>query len=201
MNFKKLMLFSLCYLCLFGCAKPSSHSELDPISLLNARGRPPSSMSINAFVAKGKVSFSDGQQGGHASLEWRQTNNHYFILLMGPLGIGSLQIVGGPSSVSLTTAQGESLQAKTPEKLVKQALGWTMPISPLQHWLRGLPAPGTRPHQKQLDTKNRLQFLSQDGWTISYQAYTSMGGIAVPQKMLLQNGPLRLKFIFNEWHP
>jgi outer membrane lipoprotein LolB len=200
MNLKNLTLLTVYCLSLFGCAKPSSPPRPLSTPLLTLKAQQQQLTKMSHFVAKGKVSFSDGNKGGHASIEWSQSHHRYRVMLMGPLGIGSLQIIGEPSLVSLTTAKGDTFQAKTPEGLVKQSLGWAIPISPLQYWLRGLPAPGLRPTSQQLDSQNRLHLLQQHGWTIQYQAYTTTSGLAVPRKMVLKSGQLQLKFIFNEWH-
>jgi len=202
----RLIHFTLCLIYLFGlsgCLRsqtfiPNNSGVFSDIQKRNARSLT-HPQTFNRFIARGKVSFSDGTQGGHATLEWRQSHHHYLIVLTGPLGIGALQILGNPREVSLTTSKGQHFQASTPEVLIKQHLGWNIPVSPLQYWLQGLPAPGRPPSAIELDAQNQFSVLRQQGWTIHYERYTHQGGIRFPQKLLLTHGSLRLKFIFKNW--
>ncbi|HXH54593.1 MAG TPA: lipoprotein insertase outer membrane protein LolB [Gammaproteobacteria bacterium] len=154
---------------------------------------------LKDFEVIGKIGFSDGKQGGNASVVWEQHPQSYQIRLYGPLGSQAIQIKGEPNRVSLTKTDGKIITANTPEALVHQELGWVIPVSGLRYWLRGLPAPGTAPKKMLLDGSNRLWQIDQQGWKIQYQAYKSIEGRDVPYKLLLTNGSIRLKFIFDRW--
>lgn len=154
---------------------------------------------LNDFETIGKIGFSDGKKGGNATIQWEQEGENYHIRLFGPLGSGSIQIVGEPKQVYLISEDGQIVHAKNPESLVEKELGWTIPVSGLRYWLRGLPAPGTPPQQIQLDDMQRIWQIKQHDWTITYQSYQETQGVPVPHKLMLQNGPIRLKFIFRRW--
>jgi outer membrane lipoprotein LolB len=156
--------------------------------------------SLQNFEAVGKIGFSDGTQGGNASIIWKQDRDNYQIRLYGPLGTGAVQIKGQGGHISLTRHDGKIITANTPEALVESELGWVIPVSGLRYWLKGLPAPGTAPTETLFDVSHgRLWQIKQHGWTIQYQAYKSLDGVDVPYKLLLQNGDIRLKFIFDRW--
>lgn len=194
-----LFLFLLHTCFLQGCSSlrnPSPPSETTKTSEMTQKNL----TRLNNFEATGKVGFSDGKRGGHATVRWTQTGNDYQIRLYGPLGSGSLEIAGVAKSVYLIQSTGERVHAKTPEALVSRELGWTIPVSGLRYWLRGLPAPGTPPKQMVYDpTHTELQRLEQQGWTVEYQAYQDVNGLRLPYKLLLKNGSIHLKFIFKEW--
>lgn len=154
---------------------------------------------LQSFRAFGKVAFHDGKRGGTASLEWQQSLQQYSILLMGALGIGSLQVSGTPGHVTMVTSDGQTTEASTPEALIRQKLGWLIPVSPMQYWLKGLGAPGEAPIREEFDAANRLAVLEQQGWKISYVTYMNIAGIEVPEKLMLENGPIKLRFIFRKW--
>lgn len=153
---------------------------------------------LKNFEAQGKVGYSDGQRGGNANIRWQQTGSDYRIHLYGPLGSGSIQIAGVSGSVSLIRSNGQTLTAKSPEALVRTELGWSIPVSGLRYWLRGMPAPGTPPKMV-YDSKKELQTLVQHGWTVHYQSYQDINGLRLPYKLMLENGAFRLKFIFQKW--
>jgi outer membrane lipoprotein LolB len=166
---------------------------------INSKVRNQNLANLKDFEVTGKMGFSDGKQGGNARVVWEQHPQSYQIRLYGPLGSQAIQIKGEPNGVSLTKTDGKIITANTPEALVHQELGWVIPVSGLRYWLRGLPAPGAAPQKMLLDDSNRLWQIDQQGWSIQYQAYKSIEGRDVPYKLLLTNGSLRLKFIFDRW--
>jgi outer membrane lipoprotein LolB len=192
-----ITVFCLAFL-LNGCATviqapPNLHTST------NAKVRNQNLANLQDFEAIGKIGFSDGQQGGNASIVWEQHPQSYRVRLYGPLGSGAVQIKGDSNDVSLTKTDGKIITANTPEALVSKELGWVIPVSGLRYWLRGLPAPGTAPKKMLLDDSNRLWQMNQQDWNIQYQAYKSIDGRDVPYKLLLTNGSIRLKFIFDRW--
>lgn len=183
---------------LTGCATVI-HAPDDLHMTTNPEVRNQNLANLQDFEAVGKVGFSDGKQGGNANIVWEQHPQSYQIRLYGPLGSNTVQIKGESNRVSLTRTDGKIITASTPEALVRQELGWVIPVSGLRYWLRGLPAPGAAPKEMLLDNSNRLWQIDQQGWNIEYQAYKSIDGRDVPYKLLLTNGSIRLKFIFDRW--
>ncbi len=195
-----MKLLTICVACLLfsGCAtiiEPPQHLQ----TTTNKKVRNQNLSNLQDFEAKGKIGFTDGKQGGHARLIWQQHPQSYQIRLYGPLGSGAVQIEGKGNQVWLTKTDGKVIIASTPEALVRQELGWIIPVSGLRYWLRGLAAPGAAPDKILLDDSNRFWQIDQQGWNIQYQAYKSVDGHDVPYKLLLKNGAIRLKFVFDRW--
>ncbi len=190
-----------CAICLVAGCSTTIHPPKHLTTIQNLKVRKQSLSSFQNFEAFGKMGFSDGKKGGNATLEWVQHASNFQIHLYGPLGSGSIQIMGQPGHVTLLQSNGKSTIANNPEALVRSELGLVIPVSGLQYWLRGIPAPGTPPKQIQIDNQQRIWEIKQQGWTISYQAYQSIDGVEFPLKLALNNGPIRLKFIFQRWHP
>ena len=82
-----------------------------------------------------------------AGLFWLQRQDYYDIRLSGPLGRGAARLTGRPGQVSLEVANQGRYEASSPEELLGEQLGWSLPVSHLVWWVRGLPAP---------DSKSRL---------------------------------------------
>lgn len=160
------------------------------------------------FSVFGKVAFKHGNKGGNASLDWQQEGESYIVYMYGPLGSESITLYGRPHHLKLLHSDGRQASANTPEALLYRELGYEIPVSGLQYWLRGIPAPGT--FRKAVDAQGRLQRLEQNGWVIDYLAYMtyhSRSGkpISLPKKIELRhlNSPdgeeTRLKFFFQKW--
>ena len=65
--------------------------------------------------------------------------------LFSPFGQTIATARSDPNGAVIRTAEGQVLQASTPDELVERALGWRLPVSALPGWLSGrnLPAEGS----------------------------------------------------------
>lgn len=141
---------------------------------------------------QGRLALNDGQSSHSASLDWQQQGDRYQLQLFGPLGQGSARLDGEPFLVSLTTSDGQLLQAASPEQLIQQGLGWNLPLSNLVYWVRGLPAPG------RFDRLSDQQ-IQQQGWQVEWRRYTETAGHRLPSLLVATQGPVQLRLAINTW--
>ena len=150
----------------------------------------------------GKISIRTPEDSNSANLNWTQHDDHYRIYMAGPLGQGAVNIQGSEQQgITLDISGEERYQAASPEQLLQHRLGWSIPVSQMPYWVRGLPAPSST-HQIQLDTFNRISQLQQSGWSIRYLGYQP--GHAeqpqLPRKIELKRGDqLRLLLVLKQW--
>ena len=90
----------------------------------------------------------DGVVGGrfkkkpfNANLEWVQLGDHFELTLSGPLSIGQTVVKGQPGQVTLTDYHGKVYRAHHLNDLLKNKIGWKVPVTQLQSWLKGVPVP------------------------------------------------------------
>jgi outer membrane lipoprotein LolB len=150
---------------------------------------------LNALIA---IRANAGRQAGSANMKWKQSKQTFDILLFGPLGADAVKLAGKPGHISLQTADGKTFNAATPEALLLQQSGWNLPVSNLFYWIRGLPVPKIS-SKKSFDTDHRLSQLSQQGWTIQYLRYKTIGKIDVPDKIFLANAQVSVKIVIKNW--
>jgi outer membrane lipoprotein LolB len=99
---------------------------------------------------------------------WAQDSQRQFSLeLYGPLGLGATSLIEQDGVVTLETSQGKKYTASSPELLLQNNLGWSMPVQGMTYWLLGLPVPEL-PFQAQYDQGHRIVSLAQSGWMIQY---------------------------------
>ena len=113
-----------------------------------------------------------------------------------------LQLVGNDKQVTLWESSTNSVSAPTPEALLQERLGWTLPISNLVYWIRGVPAPAsaaTQVNSLQLDTYNHLLHLQQQGWDIQYVSFQIVNNIDLPRIIYLQTQGLKIKIVIKKW--
>jgi outer membrane lipoprotein LolB len=147
---------------------------------------------------RGRVSLTQGEQGWHASLNWREVSGHYRLNLAGPLGQATIQLDGDRDGVRLRTANGEELTARDADALVESATGWQFPVTGIRYWVRGVPAPAD-PAQAFTDDNGRLARLLQSGWDIRYNRFQNVDGRDWPTRMHLAAGDISVRLVIDEW--
>lgn len=147
---------------------------------------------------RGRVSLTQGEQGWHASLNWREASGHYRLNLAGPLGQSAMQLDGDGDGVRLRTANGEELTARDADALVESAIGWQFPVTGIRYWVRGVPAPAA-PAQAFTDENGRLARLLQSGWDIRYNRFQHVDGRDWPTRMHLAAGDISVRLVIDEW--
>ncbi len=155
--------------------------------------------SLNHWQAEGRLAASNGGKGGNASFVWLQKGESYQVKLFGPWGAGSVHITGHPQFVELREANGKTTRAQSPEQLLKKVSGMQIPVTGLSYWLRGLPSPKSQSSAEQFNDQGYLKHLVQQGWNIHYENYQTQNSPALPSKLNLQNGKVKLKMIVTNW--
>jgi len=182
----KHLLPLLCLLALAGCVTVPPAPPL------------PAGTSSDNWILAGRIAVRAGDQGWHAGLLWHERADRYDLRLEGPLGQGAAELTGRPGRVTLRTADGKRYQAASPEQLLVRVMGVRMPVSGLRYWVRGRPAPGPVTGE-QRDKAGHLTVLVQDGWVIHYEGYSRVRGRALPARMRLANGDVRVRLIVDRW--
>jgi outer membrane lipoprotein LolB len=147
---------------------------------------------------RGRVSLTQGGQGWHASLNWREASGHYRLNLAGPMGQAAIQLDGDGDGVRLRTANGEELTARDADALVESATGWQFPVTGIRYWVRGVPAPAAGA-QAFTDENGRLARLLQSGWDIRYNRFQNVDGRDWPTRMHLAAGDISVRLVIDEW--
>ncbi|MES2562100.1 MAG: outer membrane lipoprotein LolB, partial [Pseudomonadota bacterium] len=121
------------------------------------------------------------------------------IWLMTPTGQTLAHIVDSAQGATLTRADRQQHRAGSVEALTQQGLGWALPLTLLQYWVRGQGAPGETPSGIQRGSDNALIALTQNGWQVSF-TYHSDGALAGKVRTLdLSNGANQIRLVIDTW--
>lgn len=191
--FKKLLVIITC-LTLAGCSvfKTQPTSPEAPISWEQHQAL---LKNYASWELSGKVGIRTSQDSQSANLKWLQAQQSYQIDIHGPWGQGGASITGQPGNVTVQT-DGKEFKGENPEQILRNQLGWDLPISDIYWWIRGLPSP--RMNFSQTLENNRLKTLHQDGWDINYLRYNSLTPV-LPSKLTLSRQDLRITVVINSW--
>ena len=163
--------------------------------------RRPQLQARDHFVLSGRVAVATTSEGFNASLRWVQNGARSQVTLEGPLGIGGAQINASGDELHLTTSGGQEVQSDAAHAALAQRLGFDPPIASLRYWVLGVPDPA-QPATEALDpTQQRLSQLTQSGWHIDYNAYTSASGEPLPARLTLERDAVRVRLLVDNWQP
>ena len=158
---------------------------------------------IGDWQLAGKLGIRTADDSGSASVKWQQQPNTYQINLSGPLGQKSMIITGSPDKVRLEQTGEPPQEAKTAEALIKKTAGWTLPVTQLAYWVRGVPAPKLRITHLHQNDNGLIEQLNQGGWAISYSNYRDQTfngtNMPLPGKIIAEYQDVRLTLVIRTW--
>jgi outer membrane lipoprotein LolB len=153
---------------------------------------------ISAFSLSGRMAVQTEKRGFSGSVRWKHVEEGDNFSLYSPLGAQVAEIKAGQEGVTLTTNDRKSYQAADAETLLKQTMGWSLPLAGLSDWALGRPTSG--PYEAvSWDAQGRLSRLKQAGWNIEYSAYQDVDGVDLPGKVILRSPQLDLKLLVEHW--
>jgi outer membrane lipoprotein LolB len=153
------------------------------------------------FTLRGRVAVANGTEGFNANLRWVQDGPRCQLTLEGPLGVGGAQISASGDQLQVVTSRGETIQSEAAHAALAQRLGFDPPLASLRYWVLGVPDPA-QPATEALDPAGqRLTQLTQSGWRIDYNSYTSTSGESLPARLTLQHDEVRVRLLVDNWQP
>ncbi len=148
---------------------------------------------------QGRVGIETGKDSGNATMSWEQNGEEYAIRISAPLSQGTFELKGGMQGVTLRGPDNRVLSAADPQALMQDQLGWSLPVAGLKYWIRGIPMPNRPVAAVHFDDAGRLSDLEQDGWRVSVQRYKKVGDEELPDKIFMENAPLKMRVVIGEW--
>lgn len=129
-----------------------------------------------------------------------QGPKNYRIDMYGPLGIGETLLFQKPNGmVTLLTSNHKTVKASSPEVLMQENLGWSVPLTGLVYWVRGLPVAGV-PYKSTLSKYGVISHLEQSGWQIELKDYRMVKeGLPLPTDFILKRNGLFVRLQVNQW--
>lgn len=121
-----------------------------------------------AFDLIGRVAVSYDGRAFSSGMRWQHTVERDELWLLTPAGQALAHIVGDAGGAVFTGADRREYRADDMASLIRNALGWEMPVAHLAWWVQGELAPGAAVQSVERDGLGRLAVLAQDGWRVAY---------------------------------
>ena len=151
------------------------------------------------FTAQGRIGVVAGSDGFNGRLRWIQDGTRSTVSLDGPLGVGGVRISDDAGVLTLNTPSGEALDSQAAHDELVRRMGFEPPLASLRYWIQGVPDPGS-PSTETPNAGGYLGSLVQGGWTVSFGAYMQTTDGALPQKVTVERGTVRVRLILETWH-
>lgn len=155
-------------------------------------------MNLSAWNLTGRVSVTSEQESWQATLHWRQSLAQFDVLLQGPLGQGSMRLRSAQGYVAMESSDGQRLTDVSAAQLIRQRVGWSLPVEELRYWVRGVAAPDSEAVME-WDATGQVLRLQQNGWDVRYKSYVAADGVMMPAKLSLAQAPWLVKLVVDVW--
>lgn len=153
---------------------------------------------LHHWHLEGRIGVVTPHNGGSASFDWRQRGRHMVLTFSGPFGIGGVRLEGNAHRFVVHNSKGQQWVTYNPSQALARTLGWPIPVASLRYWVTGRPAPFA-PYQLQVDAQGLVTRLEQQGWTVTYSAYTPVDGLLLPARLVASRPHGHVKLIVSGW--
>jgi outer membrane lipoprotein LolB len=151
------------------------------------------------FTTRGRIGVVAGSDGFNGRLRWVQDGARSTVSLDGPLGVGGVRISVAAGALTMTTPSGEALDSQAAHDELVRRMGFEPPLQSLRYWIQGVPDPAS-PSTETPDAAGYLGALVQAGWTVTFGAYMQTADGALPQKMSVARGTVRVRLVLESWN-
>lgn len=154
---------------------------------------------LAVYSVDGKVSWRAPEDRGRATVSWAQRGDRARIVLSGPFGAGAAVLEEDASGARLHLGE-EVRVAGDAGLLLETELGIPLPVAQARHWVLGTLAPGPG-RVTARDAVGRPARIEQAGWEITFERHRSVEGFALPGRIEMDRGAMRLVFVATRWRP
>jgi len=160
---------------------------------------PDSPESLTRWSMDGRIGVQSGEKAWQANLFWEHDPQQDRLRLSGPWSQGLVSIILQKDLIYVNEGAGVTALSKDPDAVLREKLGFVVPLASLRYWILGRPNPhlGSRPGPAEGGDEN--QAFEQSGWHINVQNTTQVDGWLLPQKLVAQGAGVKLKIVTDQW--
>lgn len=189
MNYRLLSLFALTII-ISACSSRPTGPVIPP---------PDSVSAISKWETSGRVGIRTKEDAVSGNFNWQKNPNTFALSIVGPFGQGATKLDQNQDGIVTLAYEDTVVTGNNPATLLQQELGWEFPVEQVTYWIRGLAAPNSPSRISQDPISKLPSTIQQDGWLITYNNFTKIDGLSLPQRMQVSNPPFRVNLIINQW--
>jgi len=144
------------------------------------------------------IAVSDGHYGGSGELTWRQDGARYDFSVRAPVTGRTWHLAGDADGAVLEGVDPQPLHGDDGAMLLRERLGWDVPLADLAAWVRGLRA-AAAPAEVRYDAAQRPAVIAQAGWRVEYRDWFDDHDPPLPRKVYASRGPAHVRLVVESW--
>ena len=149
---------------------------------------------LDFYQFNGKMSFSDGQEGGSGQFTWFSDQQQTKLVLKAPLSKKSWELIESTEGAQLKLSDGDELFGVSAKTLISEQLGWEVPWVAFKLWVIGQKTS----NGKARNNEDGMQIFDQ-GWEINYSQLKPYGDEYLPHKITARKNSYAIKVIIKQW--
>lgn len=165
--------------------------------------QPSAPTTVGDFWLTGKIAVTDRDTGHSARFTWQHTDDQYDIEVWGPLGQGRTKLRGDNDQMVISRAD-EVLVAGPPDQVMRQQLGWVVPIDVLPAWVRGRSSHVLPVNDEIRDAAGQLIGITQAQWQVTFSDFLPIGtavgnGVSQPRKITATRDNYKVRVVIGDY--
>jgi len=153
---------------------------------------------LSSWRLEGRIGVQTAKDAWHANLFWEHEGRQDRLRISGPFSQGAVSIILQDDLIYINEGHGVVESSREPDVMLKQRLGFAVPLASLRYWVMGVPSPVAE-HAAERDSSGRIRGFRHLGWLLSFDRFVNVRDLVLPQKMTIQGHEVKLKLIADEW--
>nr|WP_225444473.1 lipoprotein insertase outer membrane protein LolB [Pseudomarimonas arenosa] len=145
----------------------------------------------------GRVAVSANGEGGSGAVLWVEHEQGTDFELRAPVTGRSWRLQVREQGALIEGLEGGPLSDPDPQRLLRESVGWDIPLSSLRYWVRGARAPG--PAQIEFAEDGWPARIEQQGWTVEFREWMDTASGRMPKRVFASRGDQRVRLAASRW--
>lgn len=185
----------LLVLLLAACATPVRRVDGDAFELQQRREQ--ALEAIDAWSLRGRLAVSGGGDGGSGQLSWRNSADRTDFEVRAPVSRQTWRLLVEPGQARIEGLEGGPRIGTDAETLLREEIGWELPLQALSAWVRGMRGPGQA--RIEFDADGLPAVIEQHGWVVEYRGWHRDRALPMPAKVFASRGDRRVRLVIADW--
>lgn len=184
-------------LVLVGCAGAPRSRPGDALSLAAQAQREAVLGGQQRWQLQGRIALSMGDDGGSGRLVWQHDGGDFSIRVSAPVSRQSWRLSTHAGWARLEGLDDGPREGPDARVLLRDSLGWDVPLAALSAWVRGMRADG--PAQVQFDDRGLPAVIEQQGWRVEFRGWSNDGPMPMPRRVFASRDEARVRLVIDAW--
>jgi outer membrane lipoprotein LolB len=195
---------AVCAFVLAGCAPMRTRErEATPAAEAQQAARESALAPRTHWALSAHIGVTTSRDSGSGDLEWQQNGQAYVFTVRAPITGKTWTLRGDANGAVLEGAEAKPFADADVQRLLRDHIGWDVPLAALRAWAFGLRAAGS-PARIRYDEHDLPALIEQDGWTVEYRDWLAPRAAAgtdlpLPKRVFAASGTTKIRLAVYDW--